>query len=137
MGRSRSLGWTSWPAWVVVLNVLVASGFALAGLIRPSAVLPATVDPTMASAIFGLYAAARTIPLAVAVFVAIIRSDDRALVVLALLAGVIQFLDGLIGIAQHDSGKTLGPLVLAALTFFAAHALARGWPRTKISHART
>ena len=110
---------------ITALNVLVASGFALAGLIHPQAILPPGDAPTPAAAIFAMYAAARTIPLAVFVLVAIFRNWRRTLVVLGALAGTIQSLDFLIGLAQHDAGKTIGPLVLAALQFAAVYSLAR------------
>ena len=128
MEQVRSSSGSSWPVWVTILDVLVASGFSLAGLIHPGAVLPAGAEPTAGSAIFALYAAARTIPLALAVLAAAYRSDTRILVALGLLAGVVQGLDGLIGIAQHDPGKTIGPFVLAALQFWAARVLSRRLP---------
>jgi hypothetical protein len=46
------------------INVLVASGFSIVGIIRPEYLLPAGSAPTQASLILALYAAARTIPLA-------------------------------------------------------------------------
>ena len=128
MEQVRSSSGSSWPVWVTILDVLVASGFSLAGLIHPGAVLPASAEPTVGSAIFALYAAARTIPLALAVLAAAYRSETRILVALGLLAGVVQSLDGLIGIAQHDPGKTIGPFVLAALQFRAARVLSRRLP---------
>lgn len=125
MEQVRSPWWSSWPVSVTILDVLVAGGFSLAGLVHPGAVLPADAAPTVGSGIFAMYAAARTIPLALAVLAAAYRSETRVLVALGLLAGVVQTLDGLIGIAQHDPGKTVGPFVLAALQFWAASALSR------------
>lgn len=120
-----SARWTWWPAAVTLLNVCVASGFSIAGLIQPSAVLPANAEPTLGSSIFALYAAARTLPLAVAVILAVYRGETRILFALALLAGVIQCLDGLIGLTEHDLGKSMGPFVLAAFQFLAASSLSR------------
>ena len=57
------------------INVLVASGFSLAGLVSPQSVLPGAGTPGRASQVFALYAAARTIPLALFALVAIY--DDR------------------------------------------------------------
>src|ERR1700728_3776098 len=55
--------------------VLVARGFALAGLVSPQSVLPGAGTPGRASQVFALYAAARTIPLALFALAAIY--DDR------------------------------------------------------------
>jgi hypothetical protein len=100
---------------------LVASGFALAGLFHPQAILPAADAATPASSIFAIYAAARTLPLAAFVLIAIFKDWRRTLIVLGGLAGAIQFLDFFVGLAQHDPGKTIGPLVLAILQFAAVY----------------
>jgi hypothetical protein len=102
---------------VTALNVLVASGFAIAGLVSPAAILPPGAAPNEASLIFALYAAARTIPLALFVLAAIYRGSAAALLVLGALAGVMQLLDAGIGLVQHDVGKTVGPLVIAGVQF--------------------
>jgi len=104
---------------LTALNVLVASGFSIAGLIKPELVLPTSAIPTDASAIFAMYAAARTIPLASITIVAIWKRSASALLVLGLLAGVIQFADAAVGLLQHDVGKTVGPLFLAILQGYA------------------
>ena len=110
-------------AVVTAINVLVASGFSIAGLIAPNSILPADAVTTQASFIFAMYAAARTIPLAVAVFVIIYKRLASALLVIGILAGSIQAIDALIGLYQKDVGKFLGPLVLAVLQFVAVRAL--------------
>jgi hypothetical protein len=110
---------------ITALNVLVASGFALAGLFHAQAVLPAADAPTPGSAIFAMYAAARTLPLAIFVLIAIFKDRRQTLIVLGILAGTIQFLDFFVGLAQHDAGKTIGPLVLAILQGAAIYALRR------------
>jgi hypothetical protein len=56
---------------ITALNVLVASGFSIAGLFKPEYVLPAGSVQTQASFIFALYAAARTLPLALMALAAI------------------------------------------------------------------
>jgi hypothetical protein len=104
---------------LTALNVVVASGFSIAGLIKPELVLPTGAAPTDASAIFARYAAARTIPLALMTMVAIYKGSASALLVLGLLAGVIQFVDAAVGLLQHDVGKTVGPLFLAILQVYA------------------
>jgi hypothetical protein len=47
---------------VTAINVLVAGGFSIAGLVSPKSMLPAGYAPTEASFIFAMYAAARSIP---------------------------------------------------------------------------
>ena len=93
--------------------------FSIAGLIKPELVLPAGATPTDASAIFAMYAAARTIPLTLITMAAIYAGHASALVVLGLLAGIIQFADAAVGLLQHDVGKTVGPLFLAILQVYA------------------
>jgi hypothetical protein len=108
---------------ITALNVLVASGFAIAGLISPQSILPAGAVPTDASRLFAFYAAARTLPLALIALAAIYKRSVSALIVLGMLAGVVQLADAAIGILQNDVGKILGPLVLAGLQFYAVFAL--------------
>ena len=110
---------------VTGVNVLVASGFSLAGLVSPESVLPGRDTPGHASQVFALYAAARTIPIALFALVTIYRQSANSLLVLGALAGVVQLLDAGVGIFQGDVGKTIGPLVIAALQFVAVFFLAR------------
>lgn len=49
---------------VTAINVLVASGFSIAAVIHPQYLVPAESVPTEASLLLAMYAAARTIPLA-------------------------------------------------------------------------
>jgi hypothetical protein len=98
---------------VTAINVLVAAGFAIAGLVAPAVILPSAAPPDDASTIFALYAAARAIPLAIVTLAVIYRRETSTLVVLGALAAIIQLFDASIGWAQHDVGKTLGPLVIA------------------------
>ena len=108
---------------ITALNVLVASGFSIAGLFKPEYVLPAGSVQTQASFIFAMYAAARTLPLALMALAAIYQRSPSSLEVLGLLAGLIQFADAAIGLYQHDIGKTIGPLVLGALQMYATSIL--------------
>jgi hypothetical protein len=105
-------------SWITAINVLVASGFSIAGLVRPESILPAGDVATRASLIFAMYAAARTIPLALITLAAIYKRSTSAVLVLGLLAGVIQAVDASIGVFQQDWGKSIGPLVIAVLQFF-------------------
>ena len=113
---------------LTALDVMIASGFAVAGLIKPDLVLPAGATPTDASGVFAMYAAARTIPLALITILAIYNSSASVLVVLGLLAGTIQVADAAVGLLQHDIGKTVGPLFLAMLQ---AYAVAIFWKISK------
>jgi hypothetical protein len=110
---------------MTALNVAVASGFALAGLLAPQTILPAGAAPSEASLVFALYAAARTLPLAAGVCLAIARRSTPALLILGSLAGAIQTIDAAVGLVQHDIGKTVGPLAIAALQFATLLALRR------------
>jgi hypothetical protein len=105
-------------AFISAANVLIASGFAIAGLLNPRAIMPHDYVPTDASFLFALYAAARTIALAGFVLWAIFRRSAPALLVLGALAGVIQLADAAIGLFQGDLGKMIGPLPIAALQFY-------------------
>jgi hypothetical protein len=107
------------------INVLVATGFSIAGLVSPRSILPAGYVTTEASYIFAMYAAARTIPLAAAALIAIYKQSELALLILGTLAGFIQLLDAGVGLLQHDPGKVIGPLVVAASQFFAMRLLSR------------
>jgi hypothetical protein len=102
-------------AIITALNVLVAAGFAITGLFAPAAILPPGSAPTSASALFALYAATRTLPLAVFALVAIFLRAIPALLILGGLAGLVQFLDAGVGLVQGDVGKTVGPLLIAVL----------------------
>lgn len=112
-------------AIVTALNVAVASGFALAGLLWPGFIVPPGTEPSGASAIFAMYAAARTLALAAAVAIAIALRAPLPLLVLGALAGGIQALDAIVGLIHGDIGKTVGPLVLTGLQAWALVRLRR------------
>src|SRR6201993_5169708 len=78
---------------VTAINVLVASGFSIVGIIRPQYLLPAGSVPTPASLILALYAAARTIPLALFALWAIYKQSTPALLILGAVAGATLLLD--------------------------------------------
>ena len=121
-------------AWLVTaINVLVASGFSIAAIIRPQYLVPAAV-PTEASLLLAMYAAAPRIPLALFVLGAIYKQETTALLILGALAGAMQLLDAGIGMFEHDLGKCAGPLFIAVLQFFVVYLLYRSvWitPQTK------
>jgi hypothetical protein len=112
-------------ASITLLNVFVASGFSIAGLVQPALIVPAGTTPDGAAAIFAMYAAARTLPLAAAATIAVIAASSPALLVLGWLAAAIQGADAIIGILQSDFGKTAGFLVLAGLQVYAMFRLRR------------
>jgi hypothetical protein len=113
---------------VTAINVLVAGGFSITGLVSPQSILPPGYAPTEASMIFAMYAAARSIPLALMVLIAIYQRSESALLILGALAGFIQLLDAGVGLLQHDLGKSIGPLVIAALQFVAVYRLSSTTP---------
>ena len=109
---------------VTAINVLVASGFSIAAIVRPQYLVPAAV-PNEASLPLAMYAAARTIPLALFALGAIYKQATPALLVLGALAGAVQLLDAGIGLFEHDLGKCAGPLLIAVLQFFVLYLLHR------------
>src|SRR5277367_782631 len=119
---------------VTAINVLVASGFSIVGIIRPQYLAPVESVPTEASLLLALYAAARTIPLALFALRAIYKQATAALLLLGALAGAMQLLDAGIGLFEHDLGKCVGPLFIAVLKFFVVYLLHRSvriTPQTK------
>jgi hypothetical protein len=119
---------------VTAINVLVASSFSIAAIFRPQYLVPAESVPTEASLLFAMYAAARTIPLALFAFAAIYKRATTALLILGALAGAVQLLDAGIGLSEHDLGKCAGPLFIAVLQFLAVYLLHRSVriaPQTK------
>ena len=108
---------------VTAINVIVACGFSIAGLVSPSAILPSGSSPTVASQIFAMYAAARTVPLALITLSTLGRRSW--ILPLGTLAGIVQLLDASVGLFQHDVGKTIGPLLLAILQLLAILNLSR------------
>ena len=119
---------------VTAINVLVASGFSIVAIVRPQYLLPAGYVSTQASLILAMYAAARTLPLALFALGAIYKQATHALLILGALAGAMQLLDAGIGLFEHDLGKCAGPLFIAVLQFFVVYLLHRSvsaTPQTK------
>ena len=110
---------------VTSIDVLVASGFSIAAIIRPQWLLPAGSVLTQATLIMALYAAARTLPLALLVLAAIYRRSVSGVLILGTLAGTMQVLDAGIGLFDRDPGKCVGPLFIAGLQFFSVYLLHR------------
>src|SRR6202453_2888277 len=117
---------------VTAINVLVASGFSIAAIIRPQYLVPAESVPTEASLLLAMYAAARTIPLALFALGAIYKQATHALLILGALAGTVQLLDAGIGLFEHDLGKCAGPLaVLQFVVVYLLYRSARITPQTE------
>lgn len=108
-----------------VLNVLISTGFAVAGIVRPSLLLPANLTPDKATTVFALYAGARAIPIVLLTLISVFSKQWNAFITLALLAGGIQFLDGFIGIYEQDLSKTAGPFIIATIQFAAIYLAVR------------
>jgi len=120
---------------VTAINVLVASGFSIAAIIRPQYLVPAESVPTQASLLLAMYAAARTIPLASFALWAIYKQATPPLLILGALAGTVQLLDSGIGLFEHDLGKCAGPLLIAVLQFYVVY-LVRKSVRITLQTAR-
>src|SRR6202044_1899309 len=119
---------------VTAVDVLVASGFSIAAIIRPQYLLPAESVPTEGSVLLAMYAAAPRIPLALFVLGAIYKQGTPALLILGALAGAMQLLDAGIGLYEHDPGKCAGPIFIAPLQFSGVYLLqqsVRITPQTK------
>jgi hypothetical protein len=115
---------------VTAINVLVATGFSIVGIVSPQYLVPVESVATQASLILALYAAARTIPLALFALWAIYKQAAPALVILGALAGVMQLLDAGIGLFEHDPEKCAGPLIISVLQFVAVYLLHKSTPQT-------
>ena len=110
---------------VTAINVLVATGFSIVAIVRPQYLVPVESVPTQACLILALYAAARTVPLAVLALGAIYKQATNALLLLGALAGAMQLLDAGIGLYEHDLRKCAGPLFIAVLQFLVVYLLHR------------
>jgi hypothetical protein len=111
-----------------VLNVLISTGFAIAGIVSPFLLVPANVTTDKAITIFALYAGARAIPIATLTIMSIFNRHWSAFIILAVLAGMMQVLDAFIGIYEHDLSKTAGPIIIATIQFAAIYRTVRSRP---------
>ena len=104
---------------ITILNVLVATGFSIVSIINPALIIPSDTSPEKALCIFALYAAARTVPLTIIALISLFSKQCNALIAIAVLTGIIQLLDGFIGIYQHDISKMTGPFIISTAEFSA------------------
>lgn len=112
---------TKWLFLILVtaVNVIMATTYSLVSIISPQIMLPAGITMDDAAFIFALYAAARTIPIAIITLIALFRRSIPVILTLGILVGVIQFMDMCIGFYQESLWKTAGPLFLGILQFAA------------------
>jgi hypothetical protein len=119
---------------VTAINVLVASGFSIAAIIRPQYLVPAESVPTEASLLIGDVCGGAHNSSGFVRIGAIYKQAMPALLILGALAGAMQLLDAGIGLFEHDLGKCAGPLFIAILQFFVVYLLHRSvriTPQTK------
>jgi hypothetical protein len=112
-------------AWAVtVINVAVACGFSVAGVLSPATILPVGTAADAAGEIFAMYAAARAVPLTLVTLIACAIRRSW-LMPLGIVAGTAQVFDAGIGLYQQDAGKTFGPLAIAVIQTLALFNLTR------------
>jgi hypothetical protein len=119
-------------SWFTAFNVIVASGFTIEAVANPHYLVPAASIPTQPTIILGLYAAARTVPLALFALAAIYKRAVGALLILGSLAGCIQLLDAGNGFYAGDISNGAGPLLIAVIEFIVMYTLYRS-----VANART
>jgi len=112
------------PALTTLANALIASGFALASLITPAAVVGGR-SLGQASVIFAMYAAARSFPLLAAVVWNVVVRSRQRLGALAVVMALVQACDAVVGVVISEPSKVIGPAVLAVTTLACARVLLR------------
>jgi hypothetical protein len=91
-------------AIITAISAFVSFGFSLAALRGKG-------EPLIAS----MYASSRSIALALISLVPLFTGTRSWLLAIALAMVIVQALDALVGIKQHDAMKTFGPACLAIL----------------------
>ncbi|MGV8853663.1 MAG: hypothetical protein ACOH2L_03380 [Devosia sp.] len=110
---------------VTLLNAVVATGFALAGVFFPGFVVK-DGEGSHTVRVFAFYGLARSLALLLVVLWAAFRADGIALIWLGTLAGIIQLADAAIGTQTGDRIKIWGPLGLGIVQLVVV-ALAMGF----------
>ena len=95
-------------AAVTAISAIVSASFSVAALVGPGQ-----------SDVNAMYAASRSIALALVVLALWYFRSRDGMAAVAFTMGLVQFLDAVIGILAHDPFKTYGPLLLALITFAA------------------
>jgi hypothetical protein len=116
--RGSGRAWSG-AATMTMVNATTSAGFSLAGLFSQ----PDT--GSQSARIFALYAAARSVPLLIAVLWLVAVRSVRELGALAAVMSGVQACDAVVGLVQHDPGKTIGPAMFAVATAVAARVLLR------------
>ena len=115
----RSTGWRL-AAAPTLLSVLVSLGFSVASLVTPSLIVSGAAVADVAP--FAGYTLSRSIAIALAAIIVLVRRSPVALVTVGWIATGMQAMDALVGLAIGDLIKAVGPATLAA---FSAYALVR------------
>jgi hypothetical protein len=89
-------------AAMCIVNALVSLSFSLADL--------------MSGSVYARYCVARSVPLAIVTLIFVARRASRELATVALILGLVQASDAVVGLLARDVGKTVGPLIFALLT---------------------
>ena len=103
---------------VTLLNVIVATGFFLAGVFFPGFIVR-DGEGSQTAKVFALYGVARSVPLLLVVLWAVFRADLTALIWLGLLAGAFQLADAIVGTQTGDKLKVWAPLALGVVQLVA------------------
>lgn len=113
-----ALGWPYWfCAAITIVSSLVSAGFSLAALLGAGDALR-----------LALYAASRSLSLALVTLLAVGLRSRTGLLTVAFVMVLVQAADAGIGVLAHDASKTFGPAGLALLTAGALVLLARATP---------
>ncbi|MEU1365550.1 hypothetical protein ABZ454_05375 [Streptomyces sp. NPDC005803] len=118
---------------VLGLNAAVAAASAAAavvGVLHPTLVLPAGIEPTAGLRMYAQAYAVRAVPLAAAL-VYLLRGERSALVPVLAVAGVAQLGDVYIGLDQGIAGMAVGGTLSAGVHLTSAWWLARR-PGTRV-----
>lgn len=110
---------------VTAINVLVATGFSLAGVFFPGFIIRGG-EGSHTARVFALYGLARSLPLLLVAAWAILTTSLPGLLWVGALAGIIQLADAAVGTQTGDRYKVWGPLGLGALQIIAVF-LAAWW----------
>ena len=106
-----------------LIDLLVSAGFSVAGVLAPRLVYAPAQHGGRTVLVFALYAAARSIPLALAVSITAVRRAWRATSAFGAVGGVIQACDAAIGIVGGSPFKIIGPLATAILQIWACRVI--------------
>ena len=110
---------------VTAINVLVATGFSVAGIFFPGFIVRGG-EGSHTARVFALYGLARSVPLLLVAAWAILTTSLPGLLWVGTLAGIIQLADAAVGTQTGDRIKVWGPIGLGVLQLVAV-LLAAWW----------